>query len=179
MENRMMDKGLEGWNTMEQEEEDILDRKVVVVVVRMEQRKKSPSKVVVEAVRRGACLVHSPQREVGECAHHNDHHRDSHNPHNNHQTHSHRDQGKVDHTLDEEEVCETYYHGHLVLLGVVVGHVVDHRNHVLLVCHLLLLVYHDLCHGMNRHLQDVLNDHLYPLSNGQNELEEVEHDSRV
>jgi len=174
MENRMMDKGLEGWNTKEQEE-DILDMKVVVVVVRVRQRKKSQSKVVVvEVVHRGAYQAHSPQREVGECAHHTDHHHDSHNHHNNHQTHSHKDQGKAGHTLDEGEVYETY-HDHLVLLGVVVvGHVVDHRNHDHVVL-LVLLVCLDLCHGMNH--QDVLmNDHLYLLSNGQSELEEVEHD---
>jgi hypothetical protein len=177
MENRMMGKGLEGWN-MKEQEEDILDRKEVEVEVRMQQMKKSPSKmVVVEVVRRGACQVHSLQREVGECARQSDHH-DSHNHHNNHQTHSRKDQGKVGHTLDEGEVCETY-HGRLVLLGVVVvGHpVVDHRNHDRVV--LRLLVCRDLCHGMSHHRQDVLNDHLYPWSNEQNELEEVEHDSRV
>jgi hypothetical protein len=177
----MMGKGLEGWNRKEQEE-DILDRKEVVVVVQMQQRKKSPSKmVVVEVVRRGAYQVHNPQREVGECAHHNDQHHDSHNHHSNHQTHSRdKDQGKVDHTLlDEGEVCGTY-HDHLVLLGVVVGHpVVDHRNHDRVVLLRLVCRRHDLCHGMNHRHQDVLNDHLYPWSNGQNELEEVVHDSRV
>jgi len=138
--------------------------------------------VVVGVVRRGAYQVHSPQLEAGECAHHNDQHlHDSHNHHSNHQTHSqYKDQGKVDHTLlDEGEVCGTY-HGHLVLLGVVVGHpVVDHRNHDRVVLRLVCRR-RDLCHGMNHHHhQDVLNDHPCPWSNGQIELEEVEHDSRV
>jgi ABC-type Zn2+ transport system substrate-binding protein/surface adhesin len=152
---------------MKEQGEDILGRKVVVVVVRMTQRKMNLSKVVgVGLGRRGAYQVHSLQ-EVEECAHHSDHH-DSHNHHNNHQTRSHKDQDKDGHTLDHEgEVCETD-RDHLVLLGVVVGHVVDHRNHDHVV------VCPDLCRAMNH--QNALNDHLYPLSNGQNELEEVEHD---
>jgi hypothetical protein len=170
MENRMMDKDLEGWNTKEQEE-DILDRKVGVVVVRVQQMKMSQNKLVgVGEVHRGASQVHTRhQLEVGECAHQIDHH-DSHNHHNSHQTRSHKDQGKVDHTPDLEEEVYGIYHDHRVLLGVVEGCVVDQKNRghdrvVLLFCL-------DLGRGMN---QNVLNDHPSPWSNGQNELEEVEH----
>jgi hypothetical protein len=170
MESRMMDKDSEGWN-MKEQEEDILGRKEVVVV-QMRLKKKNQNKVEeVEEVRHGASLVHNPQMEVGECDPHTDHH-DSHNHHhNNHHTRSHKDQGKVGHSLDlEEVVVYGTCHDHLVLLGVV-GHVADHQNHDH--DHVVLLVCLDLCHGMNQYV--LKNDHLYPLSNGQNELEEVEH----